>query len=282
MGGAGVRNFNDTRVASSRFPAKVMMPLVIIWILSSAEAGTAATGSIQGTVTSAEGKTVPRATVSAYVFPLEYFNQDYQFMIKPAATATTDAQGAYVLNGLLPFGYRLVVRAKGFQPAVLTGAVIEASDSLTGVDAKLTPGSSVRIRTIDTQGNPVPGTPVFISGKMWGTFGYHLTESYRTDAMGILEYDFDPRMSVSLSVMSDDYIVHSFHRVDPFRDIEIVLEKGPSIRGRVMDAEGAPISGADVLAQCAGRDANDKTYTETVRKGQTGKDGMFTLTLTQA
>jgi hypothetical protein len=77
-------------------------------------------GQIVGSITDGKGEAVPGATVKAIEAGTSF-----------ARTASTDSAGRYVLPGLRPTQYEIVVEAKGFRGFRRTGVELLANQSLT-------------------------------------------------------------------------------------------------------------------------------------------------------
>src|SRR5579884_1025942 len=90
-------------------------------------------GSINGTVTDSSGAVVASAQVTAT-------ESDTGL----ARTATTDAEGHYVLNSLRPTDYKLTVKAPGFHTFSADKVTLQADQSAT-VNAKLEAGGQEEI-----------------------------------------------------------------------------------------------------------------------------------------
>src|SRR5437867_10944064 len=95
---------------------KTSMLITLILVSAVVCSGQTFRGSILGTVTDPNGAVVPDATVTA----------------KNVATAierttTTDSFGNYTLAELQTGTYEVTVQKSGFQPAKVTGAIVEVA-----------------------------------------------------------------------------------------------------------------------------------------------------------
>jgi hypothetical protein len=121
--------------------------------------------------------------------------------------ATTDAAGAFTVNGLVPGAYRVSFAARGFVPHVYGSRVpngtwtpvhVEAGQLLKGLAAHLTAGGGIEGRVRDTRGLPAVDSPVSLM-----RFGYN------TEGKKIL--------TVVSSVLADDRGDYRFFWIPPGR-----------------------------------------------------------------
>lgn len=139
--------------------------------------------SIAGTVTSGvDGSAVAGASVSVR-------NET----TGRGAFATTDAAGAYVIEGLAAGSYRLSVTAGGgfvpFEAGDLV--VVSAGAAVTGVDAVLSRGATISGVVTSTDGSPVTGSPVSIhraDRSIVNVTGVAADGTYTIDALPAGEY----------------------------------------------------------------------------------------------
>lgn len=176
--------------------------------------------------------------------------------------ATSGADGRFVLRAL-DGDARFGARAKGFQASPLfeaSGLPLADSGART-IELPLgEPGGRVTGRVVDASGSPVAGALVEIGPR--GEFIVDLPNGLRgsaaspvpiaTDAEGRFEYPGD--------LPPGAQPVHATARGYPVleREVEVVagsavalelaLERPASIEGRVVDAQGAPVAGARVIA----------------------------------
>jgi len=111
---------------------KILLTVVAVCIIS-ALSHAQGQGSIGGTVTDPTGAVVASAQVKA--------TQSGTGLIR---TATSDAQGYYVINSLRPAEYSVSVEASGFRTFTQTKVTLLADQSLT-LNAKLTVGNPTEV-----------------------------------------------------------------------------------------------------------------------------------------
>lgn len=139
--------------------------------------------SIAGTVTSGvDGSAVAGASVSVR-------NET----TGRGGFATTDAAGAFVIEGLAAGSYRLSVTAGGGFVPFEAGAlvVVSAGVAVTGVDAVLSRGATISGVVTSSDGSPVTGSPVSIhraDRSIVNVTGVAADGTYTIDALPAGEY----------------------------------------------------------------------------------------------
>ncbi|MEK6375014.1 MAG: carboxypeptidase-like regulatory domain-containing protein [Acidobacteriota bacterium] len=205
-----------------------------------------AAASITGTVLDEEGKPVAGATVRAWAAETSRVYRQRLISTQPEneplATATTDDAGAFSVDAKGTVAVDLRIEKAGRQPVALE--TIDGDEPLTVI---LRPAASRRIR-VTAEGKAVAGALVL--------FGPHLMA--RTDAAGEA-----PLLDESAAwVVHPDYAVSrptaSFGTTG-----SVALQKGVTLRGRVVNAKGAGVK-ADL-------------FIGGMPVGSSGDDGAFTI-----
>jgi protocatechuate 3,4-dioxygenase beta subunit len=178
------------------------------------------------------------------------------FRIAPEP-AVSDDQGRYEIMGIEPGSYRLAARHKDFAPELVDGVTVERGGD-AHADINLDKGASVVGRLVAGPEQTVPGRVTIqeIDGQ---AVPWSLSEILRAEAGadGRFRLEMLPSGAHVLGVRAPGY---SSKRVDVQvrpggRDVDvgdIELESGLAIRGRVRDAAGRPIAGANLTASQAG------------------------------
>ena len=216
-------------------------------------------GSIGGRITSTTGGGIDGATVEIY--------EEATSPIVPVASTVTDAEGAYRFGSLSVGIYRVRVVAAGFgevwYPAA--GAITDAfaielgaGSSADTVDVALTgqPATVIgrvfgedvtgAIVTVQIPGGTIAGSDVAAAPT--------IVASAELDATGLFELGNLPSPSVYQLVVAKAGFATESLTVDlgpgeTMRNIEILLRRGDGrIVGTVVDANGTPIPGVDVIA----------------------------------
>ena len=169
--------FDDASDEASAMPVVVAQGEAV----SGIDAQLAIAGSISGTVTGPDGNPVAGILVSA--IGLAFRN------------AVTSADGSYQINGLVAGSY--TVQFDDFEGRYLseyhddtyfegsaTLVVVGESEAVVGIDAQLSAGGSISGTLTDTDGNPVEGITVSVSGP---------SSRQRADDVGRLVSDHRPR-----------------------------------------------------------------------------------------
>ncbi|HEX6864648.1 MAG TPA: carboxypeptidase-like regulatory domain-containing protein, partial [Thermoanaerobaculia bacterium] len=203
--------------------------------------------------------------------------------------AATGADGRFEVTGVPPGRFSLEVRADGFAPLRSPGLHLPAGGGRT-VDAgtlTLQRGAALTGRVSDSGGQPVPGAEVWVvpsemrdADLDWSGY-YREGPAARTDARGAFEIpDLDPGETVDLDVCAPGHLpVSLYFHAAPRDPVEAVLQPAARLAGRVLDPEGAPVSGAQVRAWISGEYPDDPLsarpcFHET-GSARTGADGRF-------
>ncbi len=173
-------------------------------------------------------------------------------------SARTDVEGVAVLSGVGPGWRTLAVRADGYAPAsrMITQAPSSADKE---VEIQLARGASVAGRVLSGQGKPIAGA------RVWAT---SVSEPFpvidpRLDAVvtredGTWRMAALPAGSFRFSAAAASYAETTsapfvFDGGTPRDDVELRMDEGGTIAGRVVDLQGAPVAGATVRATGVGR-----------------------------
>ena len=132
---------------------RVLLAFFLTAMVTAAQTPAPAVASVQGSVRSATGGSVARATV----------------MVNNTS-ATTDEQGRFKIDGIPPGrGYQLTAQRPGYVKGAYgalrpggqgTPLTLAAGDAVEGLTIILTPQGVVTGRVIDADGDPVQGAPV--------------------------------------------------------------------------------------------------------------------------
>jgi protocatechuate 3,4-dioxygenase beta subunit len=157
----------------------------------------------------------------------------------------TDEQGEFVVTGLPPGRVEVLARAPGFQVGRTARLQLSPGRERGDVDIVLAPGSRVLGRVLDEHGRPADAR---LEARIDGD---PIPRYLETDTRGEFALE-DVGGTVLLAVAAEGHpLVERVVRVD--RDetrLDIALEPAArTVRARVVDPHGAPLSGALVRAE---------------------------------
>ena len=156
-----------------------------------------------------------------------------------------DSDGAFASRGFAEGRLPYVARAPGF--AAARGEVVAAHGVTTTVEIVLTRGGEIRGVVNDAAGRPIERVSVTI-----GDYGSLQGSLVRTDARGRFHAEGIAAGTHSASFESrehGDKSVEIVVRDSEVTAIEVVMTKGQSIHGRIVDEAGKPIEGLYVAAE---------------------------------
>ncbi|HET6204691.1 MAG TPA: carboxypeptidase regulatory-like domain-containing protein [Planctomycetota bacterium] len=200
-----------------------------------------------------------------------------------------DAGGSFVLRGLPPGKYLAAAVSEGFAPAVRTGIGVHARE-VARVDFGLGSESSIRGRVVDDAGHGVPGARV----RAWATddslnplddapvpYGRAVTDaegSFRIGSLGPGEHFVTAAAEGLVPSQGFDVDVPGAGVVE---GIEIVLEAGRALGGKVVGWDGKPVAGARIAASmdytATRRKYGDRSVRWTREPVCTSEDGSFRI-----
>ena len=206
------------------------------------------------------------------------------FGVEPNPAAATDTKGRFEFEELGAGRYDLVVEAAGFAPMRVPGVEVPARGGNVDLGTfLLEPGVAVEGIVVDPQGEPVAEAEVTLlaEGSWLRSFADGHTEPAHpvvTDLSGFFALpDLRAGSKVQFTVKRAGFLARTMEDVEaPSLDpVTVVLEPSWSLSGRVLDADGTPITGAEVMAS--------KTSTALVGSAPTNRavtdgEGRFELT----
>ncbi|MEE8526141.1 MAG: carboxypeptidase regulatory-like domain-containing protein, partial [Thermoanaerobaculia bacterium] len=176
----------------------------------------------------------------------------------PERPARTDATGRFEVLERLPPSVDLEARKQGFASLTVRGVEIPPGDGPIDLGTLvLVAGATLRGLVEDPEGAPIARASVWLSedagpsqpGLDLLRLGEPVAE---TDARGRFRIeDLPPRQKIDLEVGREGYLSATILGVElPHPDpIQVTLEPGSSIRGRVVDENDEPIAGARVTVR---------------------------------
>lgn len=226
-------------------------------------------GALRGRVFAPDGTPVAGAVVHAggAGFQEERPYSDDRVLSATFETST-DAQGAFAIEGVAAGELALIVRAKGRAPW-FGSAAIRANETTT-VSATLTTGATLRGVVVDEAGMPLAGVTVHKQPWDW------LVPYAKTDEKG--GFRIVGLASGAMALEADGGAIGKTAatvNLAPGQEtfVQLTLSRGLAITGRVVDERGAPIPGCRVHI-----DSSTGNAAETqpdFRSVETGPDGGF-------
>lgn len=220
-------------------------------------------GAVSGVVTDRHGMPVVSARVeSAPGFEsLVLLQQSRNLGRSGRRETTTDGGGIFVLAGLPEGrGYRLSAEKDGYAPGAKAGVAVRPGEETRFVNIVLLRGGRLRGTVTGPDEKPVAGAearldPVATSDWFGGERARAATKA---DAAGAFSFEAVPPGKRRLVVDAPGFAPFTSDVIE-FEDekdappLAVRLAEGLVIRGRVLDAAGAPLEGATVTAAIANR-----------------------------
>ncbi len=165
------------------------------------------------------------------------------------------------LVGIEPGTYTLVARHNAYATERASGLVIGTTESRRDVEVIFRPGASLRGTVFDANGEPLEQALIQASDfdprvtleeveDLVADFRWHPTSWRRTERTGedgTFEFTSLPAGEVHLLVGGKGHLLHERTLTldaESTQALEIFLEPGLEIRGRIRDADGTPATGA--------------------------------------
>jgi len=232
--------------------------------------------TIEGRVESQAGAGVPGAMVS-----LSSRNRNFVAGVGGMPTAQTDADGKFVLEGVSEGKFRIWAQAAEFA----SGTRVDAQGGADDVLITLAPGLTISGVVKDTEGNPVTGMPVSArktdrrDDNWWwwgGSQAYTApdgTFEMRGMAEGVYTLSVSARWQWGREVNAQDTTLAGVRAGRD--DVEIVIEAGKIIEGRVVDNHEKPVTTGWVNANFEG--SNNRNNWRDQRYATVRADGTFRI-----
>lgn len=186
----------------------------------------------------------------------------------------TDEEGAFSFNDVAPGPIEVSASATGRQRAKLEGLEVKPGQDLTGVELLLAPGGVIEGRVI-ADGRPMPGVEVALLAPSSTESSFSFPDlNATTDGDGQFRIDGVPSGPRTLEARAQGYrrAVRDVEVTTETKTVELVLERGLEISGRVVDDAGNPIASANVRLY-----AGENFFDFNAPQAVTGTDGAFTL-----
>jgi large repetitive protein len=176
----------------------------------------------------------------------------------PARAARTDAKGRFRIPGLAPGAYSVAASKTDYVPATMSGVVAELS-SRAVVSIALAKAAAVAGRVTDEAGAPVPGARVRIATDLGmrailreGPAAFLESGGVTTGPDGVFRLrGLAAAKNKTIEASKTGFVPARRHGVtlragETVKEVALVLKKGLEARGRVVDAAGKPVAGAEL------------------------------------
>jgi protocatechuate 3,4-dioxygenase beta subunit len=203
--------------------------------------------AIEGRVLGADGVAVPEARVLGF----KTSGGMMSWATEEASEATSDAEGRFVIAGLLEGVYNIFATAPGFGRA----EPIPAEAGARNVTLTLKPAGTIRGTVVDSEGRPVTSFRAVArspESRGWGG------QSQMDDEAGIFVLTSVAEGEYVVEILAPDFVSEAVSGVrvtgGSITDVGTIrLRRGGRLAGTVVDATGAPVPGATVQARQSGQ-----------------------------
>lgn len=189
-----------------------------------------ATGELTGQVVDAAGKPVSHYSISS--------GSETDPFTEPVEV--DDEAGRFTLPSVSHGEVTLRVTAEGFAEGVQKVLV---GDDTAAVKVILAAGRTIRGRVVDENGAGVANVNIMTDGDF--------PDPALSDETGAFALDHAPVNAIRIDASADGYVAAEANVAAGTGDatVTLTLERGHSVKGRVVDDSGQPVEGADVNAQ---------------------------------
>lgn len=206
--------------------------------------------AVEGRVVDEDGKPVPGSRVS--LVPTEPTAMSRGFMMF-SANATRSAvsadDGSFRLEDVPPGAVEVRAEAAGKQSGVLSNLEVPSGQDLKGVEIELAAAAVVEGRVL-AGGRPVPGAEVqIVQPDMGRGTRFFMMPMATTDGDGYYRLDGVAPGTRAVQVEHKSYTkaVRELEVRSGTNSLDVALEKGSEISGRVVGDDGRPVPSARVL-----------------------------------
>lgn len=214
-----------------------------------------AVATLSGRVLDPDGRPIPNASVGLHIRPRAGRGLGGRLTYSTSGGAPlfgrSDADGNFRLTDVAPGVVGLWAVASGWQSGEVSDLELRAGEEKTGVEIVLSPAAFVEGRVLSPSGRPVPGAEVQLTPEA-GPMS--MVASAGTDGDGRYQLDGVPPGRRTVEATHPDY--GTGRREADLRagenSLDIALEAGSEVTGRVVDDAGAPVASASVVLRKPG------------------------------
>jgi protocatechuate 3,4-dioxygenase beta subunit len=199
-------------------------------------------GALSGRVVDPDGKPIAGAWVRVDFRPLG--GRPMRFSGAPQQDES-DPEGNFRIQDVTPGPVDLAAQAPGWQAGTVAGLELRSGEEKRGVEIVLSPAAILEGRVLTPSGEALPGAQVNLPFEESRGGGFH---SATTDDEGRYVLESLPPGHRTLEASHPDYGMA--RRQAELRlgenTLDITLEGGSEVSGRVVDETGTPVAGAQV------------------------------------
>ncbi len=227
--------------------------------------------TFSGVVLDGDGEPVPRADLNL-TRSMTSGGGGMMMKMMMVEGAVADDLGRFEYDGLEPGKISISGSAPGFQETKIDGIEMVKGEDLTGFELPLTPGAVLVGRVLAPDGQPAIDAAVGIvqdGGEPRFGQGPGMTKS---DGGGNYRLENLPPGPVSIEATHNSYVrtVRDMEAAEGINSLDLQFEGGQEVRGMVTGPDGAPVPGASVRLDSAGRGWGGP-------QADAGADGSFVL-----
>lgn len=213
-------------------------------------------GTIEGVVSDRSGEVVPAVEV---VLSADGGPAILEAGLPPRPKGTTDEEGRFRFDGLAEGAYRISVQGAGWQPQSVPGLLVAAGEILS-VDIEIDAGVVIEGIVRDPRGSPVPDVNVSVRTERGAPSAQTMT-----DRSGAFALDTLSEGTHTVSFRRDGWLVQSTDAPTGGPALDITLEPGPIVSGRLVASDGTPVAQGRIQSE---RDWRRAVLAESVSDGR--------------
>lgn len=222
---------------------------------------------LRGKVVDAQGRALPEARLQVTMEPAVE-GQRFLGGTSSRSGGSSDTDGGFEIFGVTPGKVTLLARLKGYAPGLVT-LMVASEDEVDGLTVELAAGLELQGRVVDEAGNALPG--VNVSVRFEGATEKVSPRSITSQDDGRFRLSSLPAgpMTIQARDRQGRRTSHSIVLKPDLAPLTLILESGQILRGRVVDANGQGVQGAEIRLRGPA----------TMKTQGSGDDGRFVVAL---